>query len=65
MTLSNIQWHANPDLALVLQFGALRIYRINPVNGIFDFRIGGRLNVNANQAPGLYQGTFNVRIDYF
>ena len=30
----------------------------------FDFKVGGRLNVNANQAEGTYVGTFNVDIQY-
>lgn len=30
----------------------------------FSFTIGGRLNVNANQAEGLYVGTFIVEIQY-
>jgi len=30
----------------------------------FTFRVGGTLNVAANQAEGLYTGTFNVDIQY-
>ena len=30
----------------------------------FEFRVGGTLNVNANQAEGLYTGTFTVEIQY-
>ena len=30
----------------------------------FTFRVGGTLNVNANQVEGLYTGTFNVDIQY-
>jgi hypothetical protein len=30
----------------------------------FDFRVGGTLNVNANQAEGTYVGTFEVSIQY-
>ena len=32
--------------------------------GQYFLRVGGRLNVNANQAPGSYSGTFNVRVIY-
>lgn len=39
-------------------------YRISSTSGIFDFRIGGRLNVNASQAGGIYQGQLDVRIEY-
>lgn len=30
----------------------------------FDFRVGATLNVNANQAEGLYLGTFEVTVHY-
>lgn len=30
----------------------------------FAFKVGGTLNVNANQAEGLYVGTFTVEIQY-
>jgi hypothetical protein len=41
-----------------------RRYEITSNTGIFTFRIGGRLNVGANQAPGVYTGTFNVTVQY-
>ena len=33
-------------------------------NVSFDFRVGGTLNVNANQVEGLYVGTFEVSVQY-
>jgi hypothetical protein len=39
-------------------------FRINTFDGSFIFRVGGTLNVNANQVAGLYSGTFDIRIDY-
>lgn len=39
-------------------------YSINSNTGIFTFRVGGRLNVGANQAPGIYNGTFTVTTLY-
>lgn len=30
----------------------------------FDFKVGGTLNVNANQAEGTYVGTFAVEVQY-
>ena len=33
-------------------------------NVSFDFRVGGTLNVNANQAEGTYVGTFEVSVQY-
>ncbi|MGE5708096.1 MAG: DUF4402 domain-containing protein [Bacteroidota bacterium] len=34
-----------------------------PYNG-FDLKVGGRLNVNGNQAPGAYSGTLDVTVNY-
>lgn len=33
-------------------------------SGLFFFHVGGTLNVNANQTPGLYDGTFEIQLDY-
>jgi hypothetical protein len=33
-------------------------------NAVFTFRVGGQLNVGANQLAGTYTGTFNVTVDY-
>lgn len=33
-------------------------------SGSVDYKLGGRLTINANQAAGAYVGTFNVTIDY-
>lgn len=30
----------------------------------FEFRVGGRLNVGANQADGVYVGSFDVTVIY-
>jgi hypothetical protein len=39
-------------------------YRIDTVSGIADFYLGGRLNVGAMQAPGVYNGTINLQIQF-
>lgn len=39
-------------------------YRIVSAEGAFVFRIGGRLNVAGNQAPGEYSATFDVELNY-
>lgn len=41
-----------------------RRYQITSSTGIFTMRVAGRLNVGANQAPGVYTGTFNVTVNY-
>ena len=66
MQLTNMQVYTAPDLAgTIFQVLGWPVYRINTTSGIFDFKVGGTLRVNANQAPGVYNGTFNVRIDYY
>jgi len=39
-------------------------YRIDTVSGITDFYLGGRLNVGGTQAPGVYNGTLNLQIQF-
>lgn len=34
-------------------------------SGSLDFRVGGRLNIAAGQAEGIYQGTFAVTAEYY
>ena len=53
MTVSNWTIEGGSTIRLLLRSGS------------FDFRIGGTLNVGANQAPGIYSGTFNVTAEYF
>jgi Domain of unknown function (DUF4402) len=33
-------------------------------NGAFELRVGATLDVNANQAPGLYTGTWTLTLDF-
>lgn len=35
-----------------------------PANTTFDFAVGGTLTIGANQADGIYLGTFNVTVQY-
>lgn len=39
------------------------VARLSPT-GLYILNVGGRLNVNANQAPGSYTGTFDVTVLY-
>lgn len=61
MTVNNVT--IDPQGTL-LQIGGGPNYRILPLNGIFWFNVGGRLNVGANQPAGFYSGTFNATLDY-
>ena len=42
--------------------GSFGTYRIEPDSGIAEFKIGGRLNIGANQAAGTYTGTLNMNV---
>ena len=64
MLIDNLSIGAPGGLAYVGNGAGFVRYRITGASGIFDFRIGGRLNVNANQLGGVYQGQLDVRIDY-
>jgi spore coat protein U-like protein len=39
-------------------------YNITTNSGIYLLNIGGRLSVNANQAPGTYNGTITISVQY-
>lgn len=64
MTVTDITINGDTSLALVRSNPAWERFLISSLDGVFIFRVGGTLNVNANQAPGLYVGTFDIRIDY-
>jgi spore coat protein U-like protein len=61
MTVNNVTVDSQGTL---LQIGNSQNYFILPLNGIFWFNVGGRLNVGANQPAGAYSGTFNATLDY-
>lgn len=39
-------------------------YQITTNTGIYSLYVGGRLNVNANQAPGIYTGSLSITVQY-
>jgi spore coat protein U-like protein len=41
-----------------------RRFRIASSTGLFQFPMGARLNVRANQRAGVYNGTFSVTLNY-
>jgi spore coat protein U-like protein len=43
--------------------GNLR-YRASSSTGIFTLNLGGTLNVNPNQAPGVYRGSIQITVQY-
>ncbi len=42
----------------------VRQFVIGSATGVFQFGVGARLNVGANQAPGVYTGTFRITLVY-
>jgi spore coat protein U-like protein len=69
MVVDTITLGTAPELSLLGGNGnglgnGNRRYEIVSNTGIFTFRVAGRLNVNANQRPGVYTGTFNVQVQY-
>lgn len=64
MDITNLVLDGAPGLTLIQATSGYSRYRIDAPSGIFTFRMGGTLNVAANQAPGVYTGTFQVDIQY-
>jgi spore coat protein U-like protein len=64
MTANTLTLGLAPDLTRLPGSPGNPRYEIGTNSGIFTFRIGARLNVGANQAPGVYNGTFNVTVIY-
>lgn len=64
MTVTDITILSDSTLTPTRSNPQFERFLINSANGAFFFRIGGTLNVNPNQAGGLYTGTFEVRLDY-
>lgn len=64
-----------PDVILVNQSNSSKTLRLTvdspgtitfPNSGTqgIDFQLGGAITIDSNVAPGTYQGTFNVTVDY-
>ena len=41
------------------------VFRFLNSAGLLDLRVGGTLQVGANQAPGTYEGDFQITVTYF
>lgn len=64
MTVTDITINGDPSLTATQSNPNFERFRINSADGTFIFRVGGTLNVGANQEPGIYTGTFDIRLDY-
>lgn len=61
MTVSQFEIGSTPTA--ILSTAPTR-FRITATNGQFNFPVGARLAVAANQAAGSYSGTFAITLDY-
>jgi Domain of unknown function (DUF4402) len=61
MTVSQFEIGSTPTA--ILSTTPMR-FRIGAANGQFNFPVGARLAVGANQAPGDYVGTFAITLNY-
>lgn len=61
MTVSQFEIGSTPTAILST---TPRRFRITATNGLFNFPVGARLAVGANQAAGLYSGTFTITLNY-
>ncbi len=64
MTVTNITINGDPTLIPTNSNPNWERFLIGDPSGTFIFRVGGTLNVNPNQLPGVYTGTFDIRLDY-
>ena len=39
-------------------------FQVNAADGSYTFYVGGTLNVGANQHPGIYNGSFEIEVNY-
>ena len=65
MTVTNLTIGALTGMSLVSTGGppgTFGRYDITSDSGMAEIRIGGRLNIGANQAPGAYQGTLVMNV---
>ncbi len=61
MTLDQVAIGSRPPIIITTN---PRRFRIANPDGYFAFTIVGRLNVGANQAPGIYEGEFAITLEY-
>lgn len=64
MIVSNLTLEHDGSLQGFSFFG-ITFYRLQDPTGVFLFRVGGTLAVNANQSPGEYSGEFTVDVNYY
>jgi uncharacterized protein DUF4402 len=64
MRLDNFTYGAGSGTLDLGQSGAIHRFWILNVTGSYSFFMGGTLHVGANQAPGIYNGEFQIQLNY-
>lgn len=64
MRVDNFTYGPGAGVIDLGQLGANHRFLILSLNGSYQFFVGGRLNVAANQQPGIYRGSFDVQLNY-
>ena len=64
MRLDTFTYGAGPGMLDLGQSGTNHRFWILNLNGSYAFYMGGTLHVGANQAPGVYNGTFQIQLNY-
>ena len=64
MTITDFSIDGDPTLVQLTTSAGFSRFRITDPVGIFVVRIGGTLNVGANQTPGVYTGTVEIDVAY-
>lgn len=62
MTVSQFEIGSTPN-TVILNTG-WQNFQLGSPTGMFNFGLGGSLGVGANQAPGIYSGTFTIDLEY-
>jgi hypothetical protein len=64
MRVNNFTFGSETGMWLTSSRSTQQRYLVVDLSGIFTFRMGGTLNVAANQRAGVYQGTYALDINY-
>ena len=64
MRLDTFAFGSSGLTAYLGAYGINHRFRVDATDGTFQFFVGGTLHVNPNQAPGRYNGSFQIRLDY-
>jgi spore coat protein U-like protein len=64
MTVTNLTYTSDATMIAWGSGPTYVQYLVVAGDGMYLFRVGGRLNVGAYQAPGVYNGTINVWLNY-